>query len=332
MRPWIAVIAAVFLFTATLPGDVRAQATKPVPPLVDVDWVKSQIGAPGVVFLDLRGGPKRQPDRTYLSGHVPGAIWTNYGKGGWRVKDKRGTPGMLPPVDRLEKLIGGLGIGNGDHVVLLPGGGSARDMGVATRVFWTFKVLGYDRVSILDGGMRAYFADRDKKTGRPLNPFETGGTKRPPTTFEADLRRDMLVDRGAVKTFADGGGRMVDNRPDSQFLGLRKSSKAKRAGTIPDARNLPLDWLTQGGVAKFRDRAELEKIYAFAGIETEGEQINFCNTGHMASLGWFVSSQLLGNDRARLYDGSMVDWSGDAALPVQGILSGTPPKDVVSPY
>jgi len=36
----------------------------------------------------------------------------------------------------------------------------------------------------------------------------------------------------------------------------------------------------------------------------------------MAALGWFVAHELLGNRQARLYDGSMAEWSRDAALEV----------------
>ena len=48
-----------------------------------------------------------------------------------------------------------------------------------------------------------------------------------------------------------------------------------------------------------------------------GEEITFCNTGHWASLGWFASHELLGNDKVRLYDGSMVEWSADDSLPME---------------
>ena len=37
--------------------------------------------------------------------------------------------------------------------------------------------------------------------------------------------------------------------------------------------------------------------------------MSFCNTGHWASVGWFASSELLGNKKARMYDGSMVEWT-----------------------
>jgi len=48
-----------------------------------------------------------------------------------------------------------------------------------------------------------------------------------------------------------------------------------------------------------------------------GDQINFCNTGHWASLGWFASHELLGNKKARMYDGSMLEWSADESLPME---------------
>ena len=136
--------------------------------LVDVEWVKSNIGAPGVVFLDVRGGIAKKTKADYLRAHIPGAVWTNYLKDGWRSKDKNGTPGQLSAVADLEKLIGGLGIDNDSHVVIIPQGSKAVDMGTGTRIFWTFKVLGHDTVSLLNGGMAAYTKAIDEKTKNPL--------------------------------------------------------------------------------------------------------------------------------------------------------------------
>jgi thiosulfate/3-mercaptopyruvate sulfurtransferase len=62
-------------------------------------------------------------------------------------------------------------------------------------------------------------------------------------------------------------------------------------------------------MGQFRSKSQLEQLYKVAGVPTSGEQINFCNTGHWASVGWFVSSELMGNKKARMYDGSMVEWT-----------------------
>ena len=75
-------------------------------PLEDAVWVRDQIGEEGVVMLDLR------TPASYKKGHVPGAVYTNYSKDGWRVKNSEGIAGMLPPVEQINNLIGSLGIGN----------------------------------------------------------------------------------------------------------------------------------------------------------------------------------------------------------------------------
>ena len=91
-------------------------------PLVDAVWVKNQIGKEGVVMLDLK------MSASYKKGHVLDAVYTNYCKDGWRVKNSEGIAGMLPPVEQISNLIGSLGIGNQDHVVLIPFGTSPSKM------------------------------------------------------------------------------------------------------------------------------------------------------------------------------------------------------------
>ena len=101
-------------------------------PLVDVSWVKANLGTPGLVFLDLRGPLGGASRAHYRQAHIPGAVYSDYLRDGWRIKDKNGTVGMLPPAGHLEKLIGGLGIGNWSHVVVVVNGTSALAMGTAT--------------------------------------------------------------------------------------------------------------------------------------------------------------------------------------------------------
>ena len=83
-------------------------------PLVEAEWVKGQIGKKGIVMLDLR------ILSSYQKGHVPSSIFTNYSKDGWRTKNSEGTVGMLPPVEQIRSLIGGLWIDNEDHVLRSP--------------------------------------------------------------------------------------------------------------------------------------------------------------------------------------------------------------------
>jgi len=274
-------------------------------PLVDAVWVKDQIGKEGVVMLDLR------TPASYKKGHVPGAVYTNYSKDGWRVKNSEGIAGMLPPVEQISNLIGSLGIGNQDHVVLIPYGTSSSKMGTATRIYWTFKVLGHDKVSILNGGMAAY-----KKAKKPAFPIETVPNSLQPKTFQASFKKEWVLSRDQVRQAFENGDVFLDTRTDDQFMGLNKHPKTKALGTIPGSINVPQDWLTIGGKGTFRDIPALKQIMKSQGVSDQGSVIVYCNTGHWASLHWFVLSELLGNPNARMYDGSLLEWTA-ADLPME---------------
>ena len=280
----------------------------PVTPLVDVDWIAENGNRADVVILDIRNKLGKASAETYRAGHIPGAVYSDYLKAGWRTTVD-GVPGQFPPVADLEALIGDLGIDNSKHVIIVAGGTSALDMGSATRVYFTFKALGHDRVSILDGGYRAYAAD-------PANPVETGSNQPQPAVFEATPRPWMFADRSDVAAARGKGARLVDVRPTPQFRGELKHPAAARPGTIPGARSIPESNLTDTR-GRFISAAQARALWRNAGLAAADEQIKFCNTGHWASLGWFVSSEILGNAQTRLYDGSMVDWSADQSLPVE---------------
>ena len=279
-------------------------------PLVDAEWMKSNLDKPGIVVLDLTG--RAQED--YAKAHLPGAIFTDYAKDGWRI-NVGGVAGKLPPAANLEKLIGSLGIDNNSHVVLVPLGERALDMGVATRVYWTFKVAGHDKVSILDGGFTEW-ARIDPKTKQRAYQLATGGVQPQPKPFKVSLREDMLVTTADVKQAMANNVPLVDNRPNDFYLGISVSPAATRAGTIPGAKNVQESFITRNGGGSFRSSAQLKQIFQAAGVPAEGDQISFCNTGHWASLGWFAAHEIMGNKKARMYDGSMSEWSRDGAAPV----------------
>ena len=299
-------IGSVFLALLVFaPGLATAREA---PALVDPAWVRANAAAPGVVILDIRNKLDGGSRQVFRRGHIPGAIYSDYLADGWR-KTVDGVPGQLPAVADLELLIGGLGIDNDSHVVIVSGGTSALDMGSATRVYWTFKVLGHDAVSILDGGYRAYAADS-------ANPVETGAAAPTPKRFTAHFRPGMVPDRDAVQAARKAGVALIDTRPPAQYRGAKKHDNAKRAGTIPGAVNVPEGTITTAD-GKFVSAERVGELLAAAGVEPDDEAIAFCNTGHWASLGWFAKSEILGRKNVKLYDGSMVDWAARNDLPIE---------------
>ena len=296
-------LAGLTLFLAVIA--IPAMAAEP---LVDVGWVKSNLGKPGIVFLDVTSN-----SYAYARGHVPGAVYTHYRQDKWRVDTRKNghkVAGMLPPVDHMEKLIGGLGIGNDDHVVIIANGSGATEMGTATRLYWTFLVLGHDNVSIMNGGMRAWSKDK-------VNPLETAANKPAAKTFKASFQDDLIATTEEVKAAMKDGTTLVDARPVVQNLGINKSGKVRAFGTIPGSINIPGEYMTVNNGGQFRGSASLAALYALSNAPAEGKSITFCNTGHWASLSWFAEYALLGNKESAMYDGSLAEWTTDDNAPME---------------
>lgn len=281
-------------------------------PLVDPAWLESHLDADNLVVIDIRdaardsSGKPKEPS-PYATGHIPGAVAAPYVGYGWRTKAD-GVPGMLPPIPALEEKIGALGIDEDTHVVIVPAGENASDFGSATRVYWTFKVVGHDEVSILEGGYKAWDA-----AGKPLS---TDPVQPTPVRFEAEFRPELIASTEDVRQAIDSATELVDARPTEQYLGQSKSPVAKVPGTIPGSANIANGLFYDGKTAQFAEAADIDTLLKQVGIAKDQPQIAFCNTGHWASVAWFGLSEIAGNPNVSMYDGSLAQWTQDDTNPM----------------
>ena len=280
-------------------------------PLVDPSWLRQHLHDPNLVVLDIYDGNQRA---VFESGHIPGALFTDYEHNGWRAT-VNSVPDLLPPIKDIEKVIGGFGIDNDSEVVLVPGGREHADFTAVTRVYWTFKVLGHNNVSILNGGDKAWFADAP-------DPVATGTTAPKPKTFVAHFQRSLLATHADVeKAVKTHDTVLIDARPPEQYQGEKKSPAVLKAGTLPGAVNVPAEQIVSTDGTRLADMATIDAVLAKAGVKSTGKQISFCNTGHLATGPWFLLHEIKGNKDISMYDGSMADWTRDSKLPV---VKGSP--------
>ena len=306
MRITSLMFAAAIGFTA--PAFAQGEA---VQPLVNAEWVKANAGQENVVLLDIRDkvGETELGDKPYIAN----AVVAPYATAGWRT-EVGGVPGMLPPLEQITKLIGDLGIDNDDHVVIVPWGTDSSEFGGATRVYWTFKYLGHDAVSILDGGWRQYDAAGGERSAEPVEPE--------PAEFAYDLQEDLLATTEEVEAALKSGVKLVDGRPVEQFEGKSKSPVVRIEGTIPGAVNLKHSDFYSAEYAQFARPETVKALSESVALGADEKNIAFCNTGHWASIAWFGLSEVLGNKQTSMYDGSMAEWTADPARPVEN-RSGT---------
>ena len=298
----IPALAALALIVLALAAPARAES---VTPLVSSAWLKQHLGDPDVFVLDVRSAIDGGGTEAFRKGHIPGAIHSDYDKAGWRVT-RGGVPFLLPTLAELEKLIGELGIDEDTHVVVVPAGVHFTDFGAAARTYWTLKVAGVAKVSILDGGHAAWVAEN--------NATESGPSRPSPRIFSATLNKALIAEAGEVqKIEQSGGATLIDSRPASFFAGKQKAPAAKAYGHIPGAVNVDSAGFYDDKTNRLKPQAEL---VAIAAALPGGPAVAYCNTGHWAATDWFVLSELVGRKDVRLYYGSMVEWTADASRPL----------------
>jgi len=299
----LASLVAVAAFVAVAP--VAAVAAD-VTPLVTADWLKAHAADENVVVIDIRDNIA-DTDLGELP-YIAHAVVAPYASYGWRT-EVDGVPGQIPGDAEIAALIGGLGVDGDDHVVIVPWGTDSSEFGGATRVYWTFKYLGHDAVSILDGGWRQYDAQGGERAAEPATPVVA--------EFPLNVRPELRATTADVETALADGVPLVDGRPVEQYLGQSKSPVVRVEGTIPGAVNLPHSGFYSADYASFATPETIAALAKGVGIDESDKNIVFCNTGHWASIAWFALSEVQGNKNTAMYDGSMAEWAADPARPIQ---------------
>lgn len=286
------------------------------PPLVDAAWLRANLTHQPIVVLEVYDKDSQKAE--YARGHIPGALFTGFLDDGWRTVGGA-HPFMLPSVDKLAALIGRYGINNDTRVILVPAGRTKGDFKAATRIYWTFRYLGDNNVSILNGGDRAWLAASP-------NSMDTNTPSVTPAKFVPHVAPGYLATTKDVQAaLASHDVQLVDARPVPQFEGKVKPKVDAKAGTLPGAINLPFSTLLTPDGEAMLSKPEIVKVIARAGLQPDAKGIAFCNTGHLASSVWFALREVAENPHVRLYAGSMATWTHLGLPVVAGNATGHAP-------
>jgi thiosulfate/3-mercaptopyruvate sulfurtransferase len=273
--------------------------------LVSADEVEAQLDEFESDDPDKRLVEVDVDTEAYDEAHAPGAIGFN-----WETDlQDQTTRDILSKAD-FEDLLGSHGITE-DSTVVLYGDNSNW---FAAYTYWQFKYYGHDDVKLLDGG-REYWLDNDYPTTDEVPEFSA-------VEYEASGPRESIrAYREDVENAINRDLPLVDVRSPEEFTGeiLAPSGlqeTAQRGGHVPGAQNISWAAVTNDD-GTFKDRDELEALYAEYGIDGDETTVAYCRIGERSSVAWFALHELLGYDDAINYDGSWTEWGNLVGAPIE---------------
>ena len=274
--------------------------------LTETDELQHELEAPDLVIIDASWhmpSENRNARKDYLAEHIPGAIYFDIDE---IVDTKSKLPHMLPSPEKFSSRMRSMGIGDGSRIVVY----DSQGIFSAARVWWTFRVMGVQDVSVLDGGLPKW-----KREGRPL---ESGAPPaRTPRHFTSRRNADLVRDMSDVKAIInDNSAELVDARSAERFAGRAPEPRPElRSGHIPGAHNVPYGKvLKEDGTLK--SPAEIERLFQAAGVDLSRPVVASCGSGISASV-LALALASTGHLRTAVYDGSWSEWGADPSLPVE---------------
>ncbi len=232
----------------------------------------------------------------YLKDHIPGAVFFDIEE----ISDhSTGLPHTAPSPEAFAAAVGAMGISAEDHVVVY----DRQGLFSAARVWWTFKLMGHDKVQVLRGGLPAWQLLHLPLTDEVPTVVATSYMPQPQPEIMIklnELRPALEASRGLV---------VLDARSRARYDGTAPEPRAGlRAGHMPGARSLPFSELIRDGALKPRD--ELEAIFCNLGIADGHTVVTSCGSGVTAAIIALALAEI-GHASSRLYDGSWAEWGQD---------------------
>ncbi|WP_271411248.1 sulfurtransferase [Pseudomonas sp. Q1-7] len=270
--------------------------------------VAALIQAGQAIVVDIR-------DReSYQAGHISGAV---NAPDVFSYLAETSPEGLQALQAQFAEVFGKVGL-DGQKVAIVYEDALNTRYGGSCRGLWLLQYLGYPKVGILDGGLRAWQAFGGTVDTAAVTPDSVSFPLRP--------RAELLVTKEQMlAALADPAIKLLDNRDKDEWLAESSSPYGKdfapRKGRIPGA--VWLEWYelmdTSQPIAAFKSAEQVRALATERGLRPDDDIIIYCFKGARAA-NTFVAMQLAGFTRLRIYLGSWNEWSRDESLPIESGL------------
>ena len=241
--------------------------------------------------------------KSYLEGHIPGAIYVHSDKDLASEKNGRNGRHPLPSIAAWQKTYAALGITPNSRVVIYDN----QSCMYAVRLWWMLKAVGHQHIELLNGGYQIWC-----QLGYPSEQSETFRKAVPETTLTPFMNLVLVGD--VVANLESKNFTILDARSNDRFHGQNETLDPV-AGHIPGALNRFFkDNLKSDGTFKDPDVLRHEFQSIIGNISSE-KIVHQCGSGITACHNMFAM-ELAGLMGSSIYAGSWSEWSSDPSRPV----------------
>ncbi len=274
-------------------------------PLTSSQWLASHLNNETIVTLDATfflPQQKRNAVQEFAKQHIPGARFFDVDQ----IADQNTTlPHMLPTKEQFSAAVGRMGIDNDTHVVVYDN----NSFMASARIWWTFRIFGHKNVTVLDGGLKHWIAEKHTLT----SVFKPPTARKYKATFNPSLVVNIEQMLANIKL---GDTQIIDARSSARFCAIEPEPReGLRSGHMPGSLNLPSTNLLNKDTGKLHDSDKLKKLFQSLKLNFDKPVITSCGSGVTASI-LTLGLYCIGKTDAAVYDGSWTEWGSRKDTPV----------------
>jgi thiosulfate/3-mercaptopyruvate sulfurtransferase len=276
--------------------------------LVDAATLSAALGDPGLRLVDARfvmlNAAPEAGRQAYAESHLPGAVYADLNLDLSDLSKAGQGRHPMPDSDAFARRLGAWGIGPAHQVVVYDAGDGSM---AAARLWWLLKLLGHERVAVLDGGVAAWRAADSVETVEIHAPSPIAAY---PSQFDAGR---LVAAESIAARLGEDSGWLIDARAAERFRGDVEPIDPV-AGHVPGAINRPFAHNLRDG--RFKPADELrEALSQLIGQRSPADAVLMCGSG-VTACHLLLAFEHAGLQGARIYPGSWSGWISDPSRPI----------------
>lgn len=271
--------------------------------LVQAETLAMAIGRADLAIVDCRFSllDAAAGERAYVGAHIPGAVYAHLERDlsdmGKHGQGRHPWPDAEAFLARLSRW----GIRKDSQVIAYDDGDGA----YASRLWFLLRMLGHEKVAVLDGGWQRWVSVGLPVSTAPGEPLAS--------RYAGEFDASRLYGADQVEAHLAGGGMLVDARAPARFRGDEEPLD-RIAGHVPGAINRPFAQNMKDG--RFKSPMELAAEFrALLAGRDASEVVMMCGSGVTACHN-LLAMERAGLRGARLFPGSWSGWISDTSRPI----------------